>query len=85
MTTPLDEIRRLYFAATAATIAADFDRAIDLLKAMASEDERGRAAVFMEGLAEMKKQWAGFNARGSGRGKPLNDRRPERPRKPPIR
>ena len=58
MTTPLDEIRKLYFSATAATIEADFDRAIDLVKSMASEADRGRAVVFMEGLAEMKKQWA---------------------------
>ena len=58
MTDPLDAIRRLYFGATAKTIEQDFDRAIDLLKAMASEDERERAVVFMEGLAEMKKQWA---------------------------
>ena len=58
MTTPLDDIRKLYFAATAATIEADFDRAIDLVKAMASEEERERAVVFMQGLAEMKQQWA---------------------------
>ena len=59
MTTLLDDIRTLYFGATAKTIEADFDRAIDLIKAMASEEERERAAVFMEGLAEMKTQWAG--------------------------
>jgi hypothetical protein len=59
MTTLLDDIRKLYFGATAKTIEADFDRAIDLIKAMASEEERERAAVFMEGLAELKKQWAG--------------------------
>ena len=58
MTAPLEEIRQLYYRATAETIERDFDRAIDLLKAMPSEDERERAAVFMEGLAEMKKQWA---------------------------
>jgi hypothetical protein len=55
----LDQIRQLYYRATAATIGRDFDRAIDLLKSMPSEDDRERAAVFMEGLAEMKKQWAG--------------------------
>jgi hypothetical protein len=51
------EIRRLYFSATKATIARDFDRAIDLLKEMASEEERERATVFMQGLAEMRKEW----------------------------
>ena len=53
----LAEIRKLYFAATKATIARDFDRAIDLLKSMPSEDERERATVFMQGLAEMRKEW----------------------------
>ncbi len=52
----LDEIKKLYYAATRATIGRDFDRAIDLLKAM-PEDERHRAAVYMEGLAEMRKEF----------------------------
>lgn len=57
MSAALDEIRRLYYGATRATIARDFDRAIDLLKSMPSEDERERATVFMQGLTEMRKQW----------------------------
>ncbi len=57
MSAALDEIRRLYYGATRATIARDFDRAIDLLKSMASEDERERATVFMQGLTEMRRQW----------------------------
>ena len=52
----LEEIRRLYFKTTRATIDRDFDRAIDLLKAM-SEGERHRATVFMEGLAQMRKEF----------------------------
>lgn len=52
----LDEIRRLYFTATRATIDRDFDRAIDLLKAM-PEADRQRATVFMEGLAQMRKEF----------------------------
>lgn len=54
---PLEQIRQLYFKATSATIERDFDRAIDLLKSMASVDERQRATVYMEGLAEMRKEW----------------------------
>jgi hypothetical protein len=50
------EIKKLYFSTTRATIARDFDRAIDLLKAM-PEEQRERAAVFMEGLAELRKEW----------------------------
>jgi hypothetical protein len=52
----LEEIRRLYFQTTRATIDRDFDRAIDLLRAM-PEAERQRAHVFMEGLAEMRKEF----------------------------
>ena len=54
----LREIRRLYFAATRETIDADLARALDLLKSMASEDERERATVYMEGLAQMRSDWA---------------------------
>jgi hypothetical protein len=53
----LSAIRKLYFEATPATIARDFDRAIDLLKSMKTEAERERASVYMEGLAEMKKEF----------------------------
>jgi hypothetical protein len=56
-TQKIEEIRRLYFAATPKTIQRDLDRAIDILKSLESEDERGKAAVFMEGLNEMRKEW----------------------------
>ena len=52
----LDEIRTLYYKTTRATIDRDLDRAIDLLKALPEED-RHRAAVYMEGLAEMRKEF----------------------------
>ena len=55
----LDEIRRLYFGTTPKTIQRDLDRAIDILKSLKDEDERGKAAVFMEGLNEMRKEWNG--------------------------
>jgi hypothetical protein len=61
---PLAEIKELYFKTTAATIERDFVRAIDLLKAMASDEERERATVYMQGLAEMRKEWKG-RRRGS--------------------
>jgi hypothetical protein len=54
----LREIRRLYFTATRETIDADLARALDLLKSMASEEERERATVYMEGLAQMRSDWA---------------------------
>jgi hypothetical protein len=68
----LNEIRRLYFSTTAKSIHADLARALDLLKSMPSEEERERATVYMEGLAEMRKEWTG--TRGSRRRK-RNDRR----------
>jgi hypothetical protein len=54
---PLDEIRRLYFETRPATILKDFDRAIDLLKMLPTEAERERATVYMEGLAEMRREF----------------------------
>ena len=53
----LAEIRALYFKTTAKTVERDFDRAIDLLKSIPLPEDRQRATVFMEGLAEMKKEW----------------------------
>jgi hypothetical protein len=53
----LAEIRRLYFTTTRHTIQADLTKALDLLKSMATEEERERATVYMEGLAEMRAEW----------------------------
>ena len=55
----LAEIRRLYFTTTRQTIQADLTRALDLLKSMATEQERERATVYMEGMAQMRKDWSG--------------------------
>ena len=53
----LAEIRRLYFSTTRDRIDADLAKALDLLKSMASEEERERATVYMEGLAQMRAEW----------------------------
>lgn len=53
----LAEIRRLYFKTTAKTIQQDLERALDLLKSMDTEEERERATVYMEGLAQMRSDW----------------------------
>ena len=53
----LEEIRTLYFGTHAGTIDRDFDRAIDLLKSIPLVEDRQRATVYMEGLAEMRKEW----------------------------
>jgi hypothetical protein len=59
----LAEIRRLYFKTSSNTIERDFDRAIDLLKSIRLPVDRQRATVFMEGLAEMRKEWKGKRRR----------------------
>ncbi len=53
----VSEIRQIYFGARPATIERDLARAIAILKSMATEEERERAAVYMEGLNEMRAEW----------------------------
>ena len=65
----LAEIRRLYFAATKQTIVTDLASAVQLLKSMGSEEERERARVYMDGLAQMRSDWA-REGRGGGRRSP---------------
>ena len=62
----LAEIRRLYFRTTRQTIQPDIEKALDLLKSMASEEERERATVYMEGLAQMRRDWSGKQRAGKG-------------------
>ena len=52
------EIKRLYYQTTRATIQQDFAKAIDLLKTMSTEEERERVAVYMDGLSQMRSDWA---------------------------
>ena len=59
----LERLKALYFGASPATIVDAFDEAIDLLKTLPSEEDRERAAVYMEGLAEMKTEFGGGRAR----------------------
>jgi len=54
---PLAEIKQLYYRTTKATIRRDLARAIDLLKAMKTDDDRQRAAVYMDGLSQMRSEW----------------------------
>ncbi|HEX4568204.1 MAG TPA: hypothetical protein VH138_16330 [Vicinamibacterales bacterium] len=53
------DIRRLYFKATPNTIQRDLERAIDILKSLNDDEERSRAAGYMEGLNELRKEWKG--------------------------
>jgi hypothetical protein len=58
---PAEEIRKLYYNATKATIKKDVARAIDLLKSMKTDEEREKVAVYMDGLAQMRTEWSGKN------------------------
>ena len=53
----LGEIRRLYYNATKSSIHKDVARAVQLLKSMPTDDERQRAAVYMDGLSQMRSEW----------------------------
>lgn len=85
----LAEIRRLYFEATKQTVQRDLEKALDLLKSMSSEEERERATVYMEGLAEMRADWLRPQRQGggpkAGGGKGPDGRRKTRGGKPPKR
>jgi hypothetical protein len=63
----LAEIRRLYYGASRETIRQDLQRAVDLLKSLGTEEERERAAVYMDGLSEMRSDWARDEKRAAGR------------------
>ena len=69
MSTPLlDQIKQLYFNATKSTIQHDLAKAIDLLKQMSSDDERQNAAVYMDGLSQMRSEWAQGHGDGPAKG-----------------
>ena len=64
----LAEIRQIYFKTSRRTIDNDFAHAIALLKSLPDEEARARAHVYMEGLAEMAREWGGA---GSGKAEKL--------------
>ena len=43
------------------SLSRQASKTIDLLKGMASEDERERVAVYMDGLSQMRSEWAVAN------------------------
>ncbi len=54
----LAEIKRLYYQTTQRTIQVDLAKALELLKSMPTDEERERAAVYMDGLSQMRSDWA---------------------------
>ena len=61
----LEEIKHLYYNTTRSTVTRDLIRAVTLLKSMPSEEERERAAVYMDGLSQMRSEWAEANGPAS--------------------
>jgi hypothetical protein len=59
----IETIRQLYFNTSPSTILDDFATAIDLLKQLPDDEAREKAAVYMEGLAQMRKEWGGPKGR----------------------
>ena len=55
--TALAAIRQIYFRTSRRTIDNDFAHAIELLKSLPDDETRSKAHVYMEGLAEMRKEW----------------------------
>ena len=64
----LAEIRQIYFKTSRRTIDHDFTHALELLKALPDEETRAKAHVYMEGLAEMAREW-GKSGKSGGSGK----------------
>jgi hypothetical protein len=63
----LADIRTIYFKTTKQTIQHDLAHAIELLKTLPTEDDREKARVYMDGLAQMRSEWSRKNTSKSGR------------------
>jgi hypothetical protein len=65
----LAEIKRLYYQTTQRTIQVDLAKALELLKSMPTDEERERAAVYMDGLSQMRSDWARPKERPASKGR----------------
>ena len=52
-----EEIKRLYFRTTERTVERDLRRAVDLFKTLPDDSSRAAAAVYMDGLSQMRSEW----------------------------
>ncbi len=53
----IESIRRLYFRTTEGTVEQDLAQAIALFKTLPDEPSRQQAAVYMDGLSQMRSEW----------------------------
>jgi hypothetical protein len=63
----LAEIKRLYYQTTRQTIQVDLAKALDLVKSMPTEEERERAAVYLDGLSQMRSDWRRSKSKGKSK------------------
>ena len=80
---PVDAVERSMLASDKEALLI-LAKALDLLKSMESEDDRERATVIMDGLAEMQRDWTKVKAVGAGKArgtakKPGGPGKPGRP------
>ena len=68
------QIKQLYYEATPATVTRHLAKAITILKDMPTEEERERAAVYMDGLSQMRSEWAATEKAGGTPPRPANRR-----------
>jgi hypothetical protein len=71
------ELKRLYYNATERSIRRDVESAIDIFKTLETEEERERAAVYMDGLSQMRSEW---RSGGEGRSPRQGDQEGRRKR-----
>ena len=72
----LAEIRRIYFKTTKQTIQHDLAHAIELLKGLPTEEDRDRAAVYMDGLAQLRTEWTPRASSATAKAPAAKKRRP---------
>ena len=53
----INQIRRLYENPTPPTVEHDLKQAVQLLKKLPDEESRSSAAVFMDGLSQLRSEW----------------------------
>jgi hypothetical protein len=53
----ISQIRRLYENTTPPTVEHDLKQAVQLLKKLPDEESRSSAAVFMDGLSQLRSEW----------------------------
>ena len=51
------QIRKLYLEATPRTIQGNVNKAVELLKSLPTENARQEAAVYMDGLSQLRSEW----------------------------